>query len=254
MTMKPATIAAIRKHAEQDYPREACGLVIVVKGRERYYACGNTAVGSAHFVLSAADYADAEQLGEIVALVHSHPDVAATPSQADLVSCEGSGLQWHIVRVDLVDGAAAAGEIVTFAPSGYQSPLVGRQFSHGVLDCYQLVVDWFARERAIALPQFAREDGWWDDGHTDLYTAGFPQAGFVKIADGAPLDVGDVILMQIRSKNGVPNHAAIYIGDGLMLHHLHGRLSSRDVYGGYYQEVTRCVVRYQARDNDNTTT
>ncbi|WP_043946890.1 NlpC/P60 family protein, partial [Ralstonia solanacearum] len=41
---------------------------------------------------------------------------------------------------------------------------------------------------------------------------------------------GDVILMQVRAP--VPNHAAVYLGGVQMLHHLHGRLSSRDVYGG----------------------
>jgi hypothetical protein len=30
----------------------------------------------------------------------------------------------------------------------------------------------------------------------------------------------------------------------LILHHLHGRLSSRDVYGGYWREVTRDVIRF----------
>lgn len=29
-----------------------------------------------------------------------------------------------------------------------------------------------------------------------------------------------------------------------MLHHMAGRLSSKDIYGGYWQEVTRLVVRY----------
>jgi cell wall-associated NlpC family hydrolase len=73
---------------------------------------------------------------------------------------------------------------------------------------------------------------------------GYQQAGFVGIKDGEQPEVGDIILMQIRSNNGVPNHAGIYIGDGLMLHHLYGRLSSRDVYGGYFQEVTRKILRY----------
>jgi len=54
--------------------------------------------------------------------------------------------------------------------------------------------------------------------------------------------------MQIRSKNGVPNHAGIYLGDGLMLHHMYGRLSRKDTYGGYWREMTRGVARHaQAR-------
>ncbi|MBD8531581.1 MULTISPECIES: C40 family peptidase [unclassified Massilia] len=243
--MKTETIDAIRAHAEKEFPREACGLVLVVKGRERYLPCTNAAQGTEHFVLPAEEYAAAETLGDILAVVHSHPGAPAAASQADLVSCEASGVPWHIVRVDLVDGAPAAGEMVTIEPSGYRAPLVGRQFSHGVLDCYQLIVDWYAQERSIALPQFPRADEWWNDGKSDLYTEGFPQAGFVKLADGAVPEVGDVILMQIRAKNGVPNHAGIYIGDGLMLHHMHGRLSSRDLYGGWYQESTRAILRHQ---------
>ena len=243
--MTPDTVIAIALHAQAQYPRECCGLVVVIKGRERYVACSNTAAGTDHFVLPPEQYAAAEDQGEIVAIVHSHPDVPADASQADLVACEATGLPWYIVRVDLVNGAALAGQMITIEPTGYQAPLVGRQFQHGVLDCYQLVVDWYARERSITLMQFDRADNWWDDGTSDLYTQGFPQAGFVRLADGAPLEEGDVILMQIRSRNNVPNHAAIYLGDGLMLHHLHGRLSSRDVYGGYFLESTRAVLRYQ---------
>lgn len=243
--MTPETIETIRSHAEREYPRECCGLVLVVKGRERYQPCTNAAQGAEHFVLPAEEYAAAEELGEVVAVVHSHPNAPAAPSQADLVSCEASGLSWHIVRVDLVDDVPAAGELVTIEPSGYVAPLVGRQFSHGVLDCYQLIVDWYAQERGITLKQFARADEWWNDGKSDLYTEGFPQAGFVKLAEGASLEVGDVILMQIRARNGVPNHAGIYLGDGLMLHHLYGRLSSRDVYGGMWAETTRGILRYQ---------
>lgn len=243
--MKPETIEAIRAHAAEAFPRECCGLVTVIKGRERYVPCTNAAQGTEHFVLPAEEYAAAEEKGEILAIVHSHPNAPAQPSQADRVACEASGLPWHIVRVGLVDGAPQAGEMVMIEPCGYQAPLVGREFSHGVLDCYQLIVDWYARERGITLKQFARPDGWWDDGKSDLYTEGFPQAGFRKLAEGEPVEVGDVILMQIRSKNMVPNHAAIYLGDGLMLHHLYGRLSSRDQYGGMWSEATRAILRYQ---------
>ena len=48
--------------------------------------------------------------------------------------------------------------------------------------------------------------------------------------------------MQVASP--VPNHAAVYLGDGLILHHLQGRLSSRDVYGGYWQKITTHILRY----------
>ncbi len=233
--MNAETLAAVRAHAQEDYPREACGLIVVVKGRERYVPCRNLAAGSEHFLLPAEDYAAAEDMGEVIAVVHSHPDAPATPSEADRVACEASGLPWHIV-------SWPADDLRTITPSGYQAPLVGREFAHGVLDCYTLVRDWYQRERGITLPDFPRRDDWWQHGE-DLYMRHYAEAGFVAVSQDQPEQAGDVILMQLRSP--VPNHAGVYLGDGTMLHHLHGRLSSRDVYGGYWQEITRCVLRYQ---------
>lgn len=233
--MRKKTLEAIQRHAAADYPREACGLVVVVKGRERYVPCRNAAAGTEHFILPAEDYAAAEDLGEVVAVVHSHPDAPAAPSQADLVSCEASGLPWHIL-------SWPAEDLRTIEPSGYRAPLVGRQFAHGVLDCYTLIRDWYQREPGITLPEFQRRDDWWKHGE-DLYMQHYGEAGFVAVSQDQPGQVGDVILMQLRAP--VPNHAGVYLGDGLMLHHLHGRLSSRDVFGGYWQEITRCILRYR---------
>ena len=242
--MNPATLDAFRAHAVTDYPREACGLVVVAKGRERYRPCRNLATTpSEHFVLAAEDYADAEEAGEIVAVMHSHPDAPARASEGDRVACEASGLPWWIVSVTPdADGVPSAGELSCIEPSGYEAPLVGRPFHHGVLDCWTLCRDWYAREWGLALPDPLRHDNWWDDGRSDLYTENLAAAGFVPI-DAKDIQRGDLILMQIRSRNLVPNHAGIYLGDGLMLHHMYGRLSSRDVYGGYWVENTRVVAR-----------
>ncbi|MHA6885731.1 C40 family peptidase [Ralstonia pseudosolanacearum] len=232
--MQQTTLDAARGHAAREHPREACGLVVVVRGRERYVPCRNVAVGTEHFEMPAEDYAAAEDLGEVLAVVHSHPNASAEPSEADRVACEASGLPWHII-------AWPADDVRTITPCGYRAPLVGRQFAHGILDCYSLVADWYERERGIHLQDFERRDNWWAEGG-DLYMQHYAEAGFRVVSQDTPERVGDVILMQLRAP--VPNHAAVYLDDGLMLHHLHGRLSSRDVYGGYWREITRCVLRY----------
>lgn len=247
--MTPETQAAAIAHAVAEYPRESCGLVVVVKGRERYWPCRNTAATpSEHFVLAPQDYAAADDAGEVVLVVHSHPNAPARPSAADRVACEASELPWAIISVDGTEGAARATEVLVFQPCGYRAPLVGRPFSHGVLDCYSLVRDWYGQEWGLALPDFARRDEWWNDGHSDLYMDHIAECRFTIIwrkGDSSPLPVqrGDLLLMQVRSHNLVPNHAGIWLGDGLMLHHMHGRLSSRDVFGGYWLENLRAVAR-----------
>jgi cell wall-associated NlpC family hydrolase len=54
---------------------------------------------------------------------------------------------------------------------------------------------------------------------------------------------GDAVLMNISGK--VSNHCAVYLGDNLILHHINKRLSSRDVYGGYWLKNTTQALRHK---------
>jgi hypothetical protein len=165
-------------HAAEEDPREACGLVVVIKGRRRYWPCCNLDQDGTQFVLSPEDYAAAEEAGEVVAVFHSHPVTPPEPSQADLISIEATGLPWFIYN-----------------------------------------------------PLF---DGFWKD------------AGFYQLPEEEPLQFGDGLLMNIEG-SGL-NHCGVYIGDQLVLHHLRGRLSSRDLYGGWLQNCTGRRLRHRDAD------
>lgn len=231
--MTPDTLDAIKNHAAEAMPREACGLVVVRKGKERYVPCRNLAVGADHFHLHHEDYAAAEEAGDVLMIVHSHPNASPRPSQADLVACESSGLPWVII-------AWPTGELCEFQPSGYKAPLVGRVFSHGVLDCYSIIRDYYREELAIDIPDFERPDRWWH-GDLDLYRDNFRLAGFEIVED---LKIHDVILMQLASPK--TNHGAVYLGDDVILHHPMNRLSGREGYGGFWKKITTCIVRHEA--------
>tara|TARA_R100001163_G_scaffold65316_1_gene62089 strand:+ start:4878 stop:5585 length:708 start_codon:yes stop_codon:yes gene_type:complete len=227
--------AEILQHAKAEDPRECCGLVAVVKGRQRYFPCQNIAqTPDEHFVLDG--WHEVEDKGEVVAVVHSHPKTNPAPSIADRVACEKSELPWFIVNPKTEGWGYCQ-------PEGFKLPYVGREFVHGVVDCYTLVRDWYAREYGIQLRDYDRRDQWWDHGE-NLYVENFKKEGFRKI----PVEEvrqGDLILMNLVSP--VPNHAAIYMGDQQLLHHVQGRLSSRDVYGGYYGKSTACALRHESR-------
>lgn len=225
--------AVIVAHAERELPREACGVVVIHKGRALYWPAANLAVGSDQFVLDPRDYAAAAAHGDIVGIVHSHPYLPPEPSQADRVACEASNLPWHIVSIP-------TGVWNTFYPTGYVAPLVGREWSHGVLDCYAIIRDWYRQKRAIVLPDFPRHDEWWQRGE-NLYLENFSRAGFAPI-EATELAPGDVILMQIASP--VPNHGAVFLGDNLILHHVQNRLSCRDVYGGMWRKHSTHFLRH----------
>jgi proteasome lid subunit RPN8/RPN11 len=233
--MHKSIVISFSQHASECYPNEACGLIINIGNKAHYMPCNNVSTHKTdEFEISAKEYAAAEDQGDIIGIFHSHPDTTSKPSQRDIAMCEASLLPWHIM-------SWPEGDLRSIVPTGEAPPLVGRPFVHGVWDCYSCVRDWYKETKHIILPNFERRDGWWE-GEEELYLDNFTKAGFAEVND--QLQVGDVFLMQIQSKR--VNHAAVYVGDGKILHHLYGRLSRHDVYGGYWQRNTRMIVRHVA--------
>lgn len=244
--MKLSTLKDAQAHAARCYPNESCGLIVERDGTEIYVECENShSKPSENFRISGEQFVAAEDVGEVVAIVHSHPNSASTPSHADRVQCELSELPWHILSVGMVDGEPTFGTPGYCKPCGFEAPLEGRQFAHGILDCFTLFKDFLWREYGVRVSDYEREDDWWEKGK-DLYSMDRLNAeGFFQITDD--IRRGDIILMNVRSK--VPNHAGVYLGDGQILHHLQGRLSRRDNYGGYWAERTVYVVRHRDMPN-----
>jgi len=227
----------IIEHGREEVPKECCGLIAVVKGRRRYFPCKNIAEGpEEHFIIDPNDYIRTEDKGEIIAVVHSHPSYSPKPSEADLVACESSELPWFIFNPENKEWDYCE-------PKGFELKYVGREFSHGIVDCYTLWKDFYERELGIKMNEYFRRDDWWSRGE-NLYLDNYKREGMREISQDE-IEYGDIILMHICSD--VPNHAAIYIGDSIILHHVQGRLSSRDVYGGYYKKNTAKVIRHESR-------
>lgn len=222
----------ILSHAKSEYPKEVCGVIIIFKGRERYIPCRNIAIDACNqFEIHPEDYASAEDLGIITKIVHSHPKTNASPSQFDLVGIEKSGLPWVIIN-------PLTEQITETHPSGFKAPLIGREFGYGVFDCFSIVQDYYEQELNIHIERHPSENGWWNKGR-NIIKENIEVAGFNKVSTP---EVHDIILMYNGAS--VPNHLAVYVGNNLMLHQSQNRLSSRDIYGGYWAKNTEGFYRH----------
>lgn len=238
--------AFISEKAKLRYPHEACGFLIS-KGKKTVAieVANESPDPRNYFLINPEHYSDAESQGEILAVWHTHVDEPNVPSQADLAGCESSDLPWLLMSVYKRSDGFETTSIKTFYPKGYEQPLVGRPYVFGTFDCWSLVVDYLKREHQIELSNdYPRIESFWRKSESNFFDNCFQNEGLVEVS-GEPID-GDVFMFQTDA-SGHANHVAVYVGDGKILHHVTGRLSVIDVYGGYWKKHTIRHLRHGSK-------
>lgn len=87
-------------HATEAYPEECCGLIIDLDGVQTYWECKNIsgAYKEKSFVIDPLDYARGEDKGEVLGIVHSHPDGELAFSHTDRMACKYLDLPFYLVE------------------------------------------------------------------------------------------------------------------------------------------------------------
>ncbi|UCR74484.1 tail assembly protein [Klebsiella phage KL3] len=233
--IQPKIKMAIFEHAKEVYPHECAGL-ITQKGRvQKYHAIDNVAADPENqCVPDEKQYGEImlENEGKVVAFVHSHTGDGATtiPSAHDVCMCNEFEIPFVIVSLP-------EGDLRVIEPTS--TPLIGRPWSLGSYDCWGLIMS-FHKLHGVELNDFRKPYEWWKEGE-DLYAENWQAEGFEEVY--GPPRFGDMIIFQLQSP--VWNHAGIYVGNNEIIHHLQGRLSSVDLYSGWYEEKTVLVCRHK---------
>jgi len=216
----------------EDYPEEACGLLVNKRGKLVWQKCENIADNKLEdFKISPKEYVKARLSGDIYAIVHSHPDVSPEASEADKRASDHLGIPYIIYSLPQA-------EKYVYSPKKLENLLLGREYSFGENDCWSLVRDYYRKEFSIELPMLEFEDDWWESGLD--YFKDLPDSfGFVKVEEPQK---HDVIIFNILSPVG--NHCGVYLDDGVFMHHAVNRLSCREsiygIWGKSIMEYYRC--------------
>tara|TARA_R100000278_G_scaffold933_3_gene2054 strand:- start:1900 stop:2598 length:699 start_codon:yes stop_codon:yes gene_type:complete len=222
-------------HAKKEDPKESVGVLLNIKGKEKYFPCRNLSMNQNQcFILDPEDYVKADNLGEIIAIVHSHPITPPEPSEADRVSCEHSNLKWYIVNPKTETWGYCE-------PCGFKPPLRGRQWVWGLQDCYSLVRDWYKQEKNIELRDWTRPTTPEEFLLNPMFEQCAWRTGFRELRSDEKLINGDLLFMSIGSPG--LNHVAIFL-DGDVLHHLADRLSCKEPYSEWLLKSTGKRLRY----------
>lgn len=258
--LKEITIKRIMNDAESKYPKEACGVVVITpEGKEVYVPVDNLSNDpTEEFHMCPQGYVEAEEIGEVVGIVHSHPDQTSRPSIYDqavmsrnreielLVDPDSKAIPWHIVSWPEGDYR----QVIPEAPTS----LLGRPFVHNVWDCWATCEAYYNKYHNLSFRSFDRPDKWWEiEKTTSFYEEFYEECGFFLVDSPQP---GDLIIMQV-GRSYHPNHAGVYLGEvsdfegqkfhgsSLMLHHMYNKDSELIVYGGQWLQRTRMILRHK---------
>lgn len=238
-------VLAIQAAGAAAYPNEACGVVIRAGKKSIPIPCKNVAEHpTMHFVIDVNDYAEAAKLGEVIGIWHTHVELPAIPSDADKVGCENSEMPWYIVGVFKAGDTFSFTDMEVVEPSGFELDYLERPYAFGVLDCWSLVRDYYRREYGIKLGDYPRIEKFWKEGY-NFFGENWKNEGFRQLINDEEPRTGDLFLIQTDGEH--PNHIAIYLGNEMILHHCHGRLSRRDIYGGFWQKHTTHHLRHESK-------
>jgi len=222
-------INAMFRHAEECHPNESCGLVL---SGDTYVPCDNIHPDPANnFEMTDIFYF--KHIEKVTAIIHSHNN-SRHASEIDMAGQIRTNLPWGIINVK--NGISLELNWL----GGPTQELYGRKFVNGISDCFSFCRDFYKINHEISLPNYPHSIDFWKHDQ-DIIMANFEEAGFEKVRD---MQVGDALIFKLGDSS-VANHTAIYLGAGLIGHHLIDKQSRKDPLKPFQDNLV-CVVRHKS--------
>ena len=223
----------IRKHFEECYPKEGCGVFAAIKGERVWFPCTNVSEEENNFIIDSTEYMKICQQGDIIGIVHSHPNGSCKPSETDIKYCNAIGIPYYIFSYPEM-------ELHIQQPEKVKKPLYGREYEFGVNDCFEAMRDYLMSEGIKIPSRAAFEDDWWHKGLNYFTDEIIEDYGYRRVYDN--MQKNDVIIFSIQASVG--NHCGVYLGDDVFFHHAENRLSCRESLYPFWKKYITGVYRH----------
>ena len=229
-------IEDMRQHFKNEYPREGCGILTVVKGKQKWVPCTNIAEEDNHFIIDTKEYLKIARTSDIIGIVHSHPDESSEPSELDINNCNALGKKYYIFSYPDMD-------LTIVEPKINTTDLYGREYEFGVKDCFEALRDYLQTQNIEIPPRAMFVEDYWDkniDYFNDKTISDW-QHSPVSLNE---IKENDVLIFRVFSD--INNHCGIYLGNDIFYHHAENRLSCRENLYPQWKKWLVGAYRYAA--------
>lgn len=224
----------IKNQYKKEFPKECCGLIVSDRGDLTCVPTQNDSLEKDFFRVNPREYLEASNLGEIVAVYHSHTNGNKNFSEFD---------KFNSINHDItyVMYCPENNSLIQFSPScGDFNNYIGRKFEIGESDCYSLVRSFYEAELKVTLGHYYRDQNW-RSYLNDLFEKHFEDEGFYQVND---LNKYDCILFS-NGENKPCSHISIYLGNGLILHQPEKSYSRIESLTGRHLKLIKKVIRHK---------
>ena len=211
-------IEDMREHFKNEYPREGCGILTVVKGKQKWIPCTNIAEEDNHFIIDTKEYLKIARTSDIIGIVHSHPDESSEPSELDINNCNALGKKYYIFSYPEMD-------LTIVEPKINTTDLYGREYEFGVKDCFEALRDYLQTQNIEIPPRAMFVEDYWDKNIDYFNDKTISEWNHSPVSLNE-IKENDVLIFRVFSD--INNHCGVYLGNDIFYHHAENRLSCRE--------------------------
>jgi len=235
----------IKEESIKHSPKECCGFIYFDKITYKFdiFPCYNHAEDPFNnFIISPRDYLACSNLGKITACYHSHCNDNLQFSEIDKANNNTYNILYILYNIKY-------DKFNFLNPSNSKkNEYIGKPFILGKSDCFTLMQKYAKNEENIDI-SFPKDFDYPRDLKEvqDLYECNFKNQGFIKLDKSTKLQKSDGLMMMFPAiSDKYPTHAAVYLGDGLILHQPFNCFSCVNIYDNFFKKHTSYVLRHRS--------